>query len=198
MRRKVKVVVTMLLMSVLVLSSTLLVSAKETVTNPSEPLANLERITDEAVITQISQTHSKVKKALEQNEVLAELEIITDEAEIQKIIQDNPRLGSLMNQKEYTYLARVKGNGVNLRKEPNTSAVINGKLYETNNDWVLLNDNYSLGEGYIWWEVIDSSIGFPGWIVNDYIYLMENFNVTNGRAVVSTPEIDFETLKFVR
>ena len=57
----------------------------------------------------------------------------------------------------------------------------------------LLNDNYSLNENYIWWQVSDSSIGYPGWIVNDYIYLSAAQSA--GRAV-TVPEIDFDTLKF--
>lgn len=59
----------------------------------------------------------------------------------------------------------------------------------------LLNDNYSLNENYIWWQVSDSSIGCPGWIVNDYIYLSAAKSA--GRAV-TVPEIDFDTLKFVQ
>jgi len=65
----------------------------------------------------------------------------------------------------------------------------------TRKDWVLLNDNYSLNENYIWWQVSDSSIGYPGWIVNDYIYLSAAQSA--GRAV-TVPEIDFDTLKFVQ
>ena len=41
----------------------------------------------------------------------------------------------------------------------------------------------------------DSSIGCPGWIVNDYIYLSAAKSA--GRAV-TVPEIDFDTLKFVQ
>ena len=63
-----------------------------------------------------------------------------------------------MKSKEYYYLAYVKGNGVRLRNTPSTSGVINGLLYETRKDWVLLNDNYSLNENYIWWQVTAQSV----------------------------------------
>ena len=132
---------------------------------------------------------------LDQNEVFADLEIITDQNEIEKIWEENPDVKTLMKSKEYYYLAYVKGNGVRLRNTPSTSGVINGLLCETRKDWVLLNDNYSLNENYIWWQVSDSSIGCPGWIVNDYIYLSAAKSA--GRAV-TVPEIDFDTLKFVQ
>ena len=79
-------------------------------------------------------------------EVFADLEIITDQNEIEKIWEENPDVKTLMKSKEYYYLAYVKGNGVRLRSTPSTSGVINGLLYETRKDWVLLNDNYSLNE----------------------------------------------------
>lgn len=147
--------------------------------------------TDSSIVSE----NPRIQKYLDQNEVFADLEIITDQNEIEKIWEENPDVKTLMKSKEYYYLAYVKGNGVRLRNTPSTSGVINGLLYETRKDWVLLNDNYSLNENYIWWQVSDSSIGCPGWIVNDYIYLSAAKSA--GRAV-TVPEIDFDTLKFVQ
>lgn len=134
-----------------------------------EPFANLEVVTDKETINEIVSENPRIQKYLDQNEVFADLEIITDQNEIEKIWEENPDVKALMKSKEYYYLAYVKGNGVRLRNTPSTSGVINGLLCETRKDWVLLNDNYSLNENYIWWQVSDSSIGCPGWIVNDYI-----------------------------
>ena len=124
-------------------------------------------------------------------EPFANLEVVTDKETINEIVSENPRIQKYLDQNEVF----VKGNGVRLRSTPSTSGVINGLLYETRKDWVLLNDNYSLNENYIWWQVSDSSIGYPGWIVNDYIYLSAAQSA--GRAV-TVPEIDFDTLKFVQ
>lgn len=161
-----------------------------------EPLARLQVITDEEEISKITSENPEIKKYLEQNEPFAELEIITDQNEIEKIWAENPDVKALMQSKTYYYLAYVKGNRVRLRKSPSTSAIINGILYESKKDWVLLNDNYSLNENYIWWEVADSSIGFPGWVVNDYIYLRASTDTSRNAADV--PEIDFDTLKFIQ
>lgn len=161
-----------------------------------EPLARLQVITDEEEISKITSENPEIKKYLEQNEPFAELEIITDQNEIEKIWAENPDVKALMQSKTYYYLAYVKGNRVRLRKSPSTSAIINGILYESKKDWVLLNDNYSLNENYMWWEVADSSIGFPGWIVNDYIYLRASTDTSRNAADV--PEIDFDTLKFIQ
>lgn len=179
------------------------ISVKENISNDisvdtdkKEPLAELQVITDKEEIAKITSENPEIKKYLEQNEPFAELEIITDQSEIEKIWAENPDVKALMQSKTYYYLAYVKGNGVRLRKTPSTSATINGLLYESKKDWVLLNDNYSLNENYIWWEVADSSIGFPGWIVNDYIYLRASTDVNRNGADV--PEIDFDTLKFIQ
>lgn len=161
----------------------------------NEPLANLEVVTDKETINKIALENPRIQKYLEQNEVFADLEIITDQKEIEKIWEENPDVKTRMQSKEYYYLAYVKGNGVRLRNTPSTSGVINGLLYESRKDWVLLNDNYSLNENYIWWQVSDSSIGYPGWIVNDYIYLSAD---KNGGRTQSVPEIDFDTLKFIQ
>lgn len=161
-----------------------------------EPLARLQVITDEEEISKITSKNPEIKKYVEQNEPFAELEIITDQNEIEKIWAENPDVKALMQSKTYYYLAYVKGNRVRLRKSPSTSAIINGILYESKKDWVLLNDNYSLNENYIWWEVADSSIGFPGWVVNDYIYLRASTDTSRNAADV--PEIDFDTLKFIQ
>lgn len=179
------------------------ISVKENISNEisvdndkKEPLAELQVITDKEEISKITSENPEIKKYLEQNEPFAELEIITDQSEIEKIWAENPDVKALMQSKTYYYLAYVKGNGVRLRKSPSTSATINGLLYESKKDWVLLNDNYSLNENYIWWEVADSSIGFPGWIVNDYIYLRASTDTSRNAANV--PEIDFDTLKFIQ
>ena len=179
------------------------ISAKENVSDTisedadkEEPLARLQVITDEEEISKITSKNPEIKKYLEQNEPFAELEIITDQNEIEKIWAENPDVKALMQSKTYYYLAYVKGNRVRLRKSPSTSAIINGILYESKKDWVLLNDNYSLNENYMWWEVADSSIGFPGWIVNDYIYLRASTDTSRNAADV--PEIDFDTLKFIQ
>lgn len=160
-----------------------------------EPSANLEVVTDKENINKIVSENPRIQKYLDQNEVFADLEIITDRNEIEKIWEENPDIKTLMNSREYYSLAYVKGNGVRLRNTPSTSGEINGLLYETRKDWVLLNDNYSLNEKYIWWQVDDSSIGYPGWIVNDYIYLSASKSV---EKAVSVPEIDFDTLKFIQ
>lgn len=179
------------------------ISVKENISNDisvntdkKEPLAELQVITDKEEISKITSENPEIKEYLEQNEPFAELEIITDQSEIEKIWAENPDVKALMQSKTYYYLAYVKGNGVRLRKSPSTSATINGLLYESKKDWVLLNDNYSLNENYIWWEVADSSIGFPGWIVNDYIYLRASTDTSRNAADV--PEIDFDTLKFIQ
>lgn len=179
------------------------ISAKENVSDTisedadkEEPLARLQVITDEEEISKITSENPEIKKYLEQNEPFAELEIITDQNEIEKIWAENPDVKALMQSKTYYYLAYVKGNRVRLRKSPSTSAIINGILYESKKDWALLNDNYSLNENYMWWEVADSSIGFPGWIVNDYIYLRASTDTSRNAADV--PEIDFDTLKFIQ
>lgn len=169
-------------------NKTVNISIKENVSNTiskaadkEEPLARLQVITDEEEISKITSENPEIKKYLEQNEPFAELEIITDQSEIEKIWAENPD---------------VKENDVRLRKSPSTSATINELLYESKKDWVLLNDNYSLNENYIWWEVADSSIGVPGWIVNDYIYLRASTDTSRNEADV--PEIDFDTLKFIQ
>lgn len=160
-----------------------------------EPKANLEVITNRKDIDKIVNENPRLQQYLDQNETFADLEIITDETIIKEICDENPNVKKLMESREYYYLAYVKGNGVRLRNTPSTSGVVNGLLYESRGDWVLLNDNYSLNQNYLWWQVADSSIGYPGWVVNDYIYLsMKN---ASGRSA-TTPEIDFETLKFVQ
>ena len=164
--------------------------------NKEEPLAGLKVITDEEEISRITLENPEIKKYLEQNEPFAELEIITDQSEIKKIWEENPDVKALMQSETHYYLAYVKGTGVRLRSLPSTSAVINGLLYETENDWVLLNDNYSLNEKYLWWEVEDSSIGFSGLIANDYIYLKTSTDTS--RNADDIPEVDFDTLKFIK
>ncbi len=184
-------------------NKTVNISIKENVSNTiskaadkEEPLARLQVITDEEEISKITSENPEIKKYLEQNEPFAELEIITDQSEIEKIWAENPDVKAFMQSKTYYYLAYVKENDVRLRKSPSTSATINELLYESKKDWVLLNDNYSLNENYIWWEVADSSIGVPGWIVNDYIYLRASTDTSRNEADV--PEIDFDTLKFIQ
>lgn len=159
-----------------------------------EPAANLEVVTDKETINKIVSENPRIQKYLDQNEVFADLEIITDQNEIEKIWEENPDVKTLMKSKEY-YLAYVNRNKVCLRNTSSTSGVINGLLYENRKDWVLLNDNYFVNEKYIWWQVSDSSIGYAGWIVNDYIYL--SAAKSKGRAD-TVPEIDFDTLKFIQ
>lgn len=159
-----------------------------------EPVVNLEVVTDKETINKIVSENSRIQKYLDQNEVFADLEIITNQNEIEKIWEENPDVKALMKSKEY-YLAYVNRNKVRLRNTSSTSGVIRGLLYENRKDWVLLNDNYSVNEKYIWWQVSDSSIGCTGWIVNDYIYL--SAAKSKGRAVM-VPEIDFDTLKFIQ
>lgn len=190
--RKIKRFVSLFICCCVVATTSVTAFAAE---NGKEPLANLEVITDKKTINKIATENPRIQKFLEQNEVFADLEIITDQKEIEKIWEENPDVKTKMQSKEYYYLAYVKGNGVRLRNTPSTSGVINGLLYESRNDWVLLNDNYSLNENYIWWQVSDSSIGYPGWVVNDYIYL--SADKSGGRAQ-SVPEIDFDTLKFIQ
>lgn len=187
--RKIKRLCGLFICCCVVVTSSVTAFAAEKV---KEPFANLEVVTDKETINEIVSENPRIQKYLDQNEVFADLEIITDQNEIEKIWEENPDVKTLMKSKEYYYLAYVKGNGVRLRSTPSTSGVINGLLYETRKDWVLLNDNYSLNENYIWWQVSDSSIGYPGWIVNDYIYLSAAQSA--GRAV-TVPEIDFDTLK---
>ena len=208
-----KKIIGILLCSAILLSGTAIVFASDTAepntvknisikknnisetVDKKEPLARLQVITDKKEISKITSDNPKVKKYLEQNEPFAELEIIKDQNEIAKIWTENPDVKVLMQSKAY-YLAYVKENDVRLRKTSLTSAVVNGFLHESSQDWVLLNNNYSLNENYIWWEVVDSSIGYPGWIVNDYIYLRASIDINRNKADV--PEIDFNTLKFIQ
>ena len=190
--RKIKRLSSLLICCCVVVASSVTVFAAE---KSNEPLANLEVVTDKETIHKIALENPRIQKYLEQNEVFADFEIITDQKEIEKIWEENPDVKTRMQSKEYYYLAYVKGNGVRLRNTPSTSGIINGLLYESRKDWVLLNDNYSLNENYIWWQVSDSSIGYPGWIVNDYIYLSADKSGGKTRAV---PEINFNTLKFIQ
>lgn len=183
--------VAMLMGAIMLLSNAVVTSAES-----KEPLAKLEVITDKDEIARIVAENPRIEVYLDQNEPFAELEVIEDEDEIQRIWDENPDVKKIMEEREYTCLAAVKGEGVRLRNTPSTSGTINGLLYESRNDWVLLNDNYSLNEKYIWWQVIDSSIGYPGWVVNDYIYLSVDANDARGNNTV--PEIDFDTFKFIQ
>lgn len=192
--KKIRCYLSLLIAACTLASSSVTVSAAE---KAKEPLANLEIITDQGTIDKIVSENPRIKKYLEKNEVFAELEIITDQKEIEKIWEENPDVKTLMETGEYYRLAYVKGNGVRLRNTPSTLGVINGLLYEDRNDWVLLNDNYSLNENYIWWQVSDSSIGYSGWIVNDYIYLSLTADET-GSLRTAVPQIDFDTLKFIQ
>ena len=152
--RKIKRLCGLFICCCVVVTSSVTAFAAEKV---KEPFANLEVVTDKETINEIVSENPRIQKYLDQNEVFADLEIITDQNEIEKIWEENPDVKTLMKSKEYYYLAYVKGNGVRLRNTPSTSGVINGLLCETRKDWVLLNDNYSLNENYIWWQVSDSS-----------------------------------------
>ena len=157
--RKIKRLCGLFICCCVVLASSVTALAAE---KGKEPSANLEVVTEKETINKIISENPRIQKYLDQNEVFADLEIITDQSTIEQIWEENPDVKALMNSKEYYYLAYVKGNGVRLRNTPSTSGAINGLLYETRKDWVLLNDNYSLNENYIWWQVSDSSIGYSG------------------------------------
>lgn len=163
-----------------------------------EVLAGLEIIRDPDIIKEIIEKNPRIAKYMDKNEILADLEIITDSKEIAKILEENPHIKALMSQKtDYYYIARIKGEGVRLRKSPSTSATTNGLLYEKNKDWVLLNDNYDLADGYLWWEVVDSSIGFPGWVANDFVYLNLVLDRETKKFEETKPNIDYSTLKII-
>lgn len=168
---------------------------KENAEVNEEPLAELEVIKDKRIIDEIVSENPRIQKYLEQNEVFAEFEIITNQNEIEEIWVENPEVKELMQSYENYRLAYVNDEHVHLRNTASTSGEINGLLEQNKKDWVLLTDNYSLNENYIWWEIAASSIGASGWIVNDYIYL--NADKSGGRAV-TVPEIDFNTLKFIQ
>lgn len=160
-----------------------------------EPLAELEVIKDKRIIDKIVAENPRIQKYLEQNEVFGEFKIITKQSEIEKIWGENPDIEELMQSNENYRLAYVNEEHVHLRNIASTLGEIYGLLEKNKKDWVLLNDNYSLNENYIWWEVSASSIGLSGWIANDYIYL--NADKSGGRTV-TVPEIDFNTLKFIQ
>lgn len=163
--------------------------------NGYEPIAGLEVITDKRAIEKIVTENSRIKKYLDQNEPFAELEIIMDKGEIKRIWKENPNVKKLMKSNEDYYLAWVKGKNIYLRDKTSIVGETNGILDESRGDWVLLNNNYSIDQNYLWWQVSASSIGHSGQLVNDYIYLhvKEPFGRSN-----TTPKIDFETLKIVQ
>lgn len=124
-----------------------------------EVIAGLEIITDQDELNEVIEDNPKVAEYLEQNEVFGELEIITDLEVIQQITDENPELAYACALYTFAY---IKGDEVCLRNTHDLEGTINGKLSESNKDWVVLNDNYSVDEGYLWWEVVDSSIGSSG------------------------------------
>lgn len=171
------------------------VADRENVGTDEEPLANLEVIKDKETINKIVSENPRIQKYLDQNEVFAELEIMTDQNEIEKIWEKNPEIEKLMKSEEDYRLAHIKGNSACLRDTPSTSGQMIGLLDQNKKDWVLLNNNYSVNENYIWWQVSDSSTGSSGWIANDYIYLNAN---KNEERTADVPGIDFNTLKFIQ
>lgn len=64
----------------------------------------------------------------------------------------------------------VRGNGVRLRRTPGTSGEIVGLLYEDADDWVKISGAIEMKDGYVWQQVVDSSIGLTGWIASNYIF----------------------------
>lgn len=87
-----------------------------------------------------------------------------------ELVLPNSTAGQLLPFTSYARITLdVKGNGVRLRKEPSTSAEIVGLLYENNGDWVTVSGKGIYKDGYYWEEVIDSSIGFSGWIADIYL-----------------------------
>lgn len=163
--------------------------------NGHETKAGLEVITDKRVIEKIVTENPRIKKYLDQNEPFAELEIIVNKGEIKRIWKENPNVKKLMKSNQDYSLALVKGKNVHLRNETNIAGETNGMLDESRDDWVLLNKDYSLEQNYLWWQVIESSIGQSGEVVNDYIYLHVK---ELPRRSNTTPEIDFETLKIIQ
>lgn len=163
--------------------------------NGHEPIAGLEVITDKSNIKKIVTENPRIKKYLDQNEPFAELEIIVDKGEIKKIWKEKPNVKKLMKSNKDYYLALVKGKNVHLRNETSIAGEINGILDESKGDWVLLNNDYSLEQNYLWWQVIDSSIGQSGQIMNDYVYLQVKELLGHSNPA---PEVDFETLKIIQ
>lgn len=64
----------------------------------------------------------------------------------------------------------IKGNGVRLRGTASINGTVNGLLYENNGDWVDLNGRVVTTGNYTWLQVTNSSIGYSGWVEEDYIY----------------------------
>lgn len=160
----------------------------------SEPLADLQVITDEQEIEKIVSERPELKQYLEQNEPLAGLKIITDQKIVKEIWRENPSVKQLMEKSTEYKLAYVNNNEVKIRDTAALEVAVNEKL--STGDWVLLNQAYSVNDKFLWWEVTLSASGLEGWVVNDYSYLSvspdEKLSEENMR------EIDFETLKFVQ
>lgn len=62
----------------------------------------------------------------------------------------------------------VKGNGVRLRREAGDGEIV-GLLYENAKDWVTLSGAVHVISGSTWLEVKESSIGYQGWVLEDYL-----------------------------
>ncbi len=76
----------------------------------SEPLADLQVITDEQEIEKIVSERPELKQYLEQNEPLAGLKIITDQKIVKEIWRENPSVKQLMEKSTEYKLAYVNNN----------------------------------------------------------------------------------------
>lgn len=159
-----------------------------------EPLANLQVITEEKEIDKIVSERPDVKQYLEKNETLADLEIITDPEKIEDIWREQPLVKQLMEKNPEYKVAYVNNSDVKLRSNPSIDAEVNENLCA--DEWVLLNQKYSVNSKFLWWEVLESASGSEGWLVNDYSYL--NISQIAGLSKTDTLRIDFETLKFIQ
>ena len=160
----------------------------------SEPLADLQVITDEQEIEKIVSERPELKQYLEQNESLAGLKLITDQKIVKEIWRENPSVKQLMEKSTEYKLAYVNNNGVKIRDTAALEVAVNEKL--STGDWVLLNQAYSVNDKFLWWEVTLSASGLEGWVVNDYSYL--SVSLDEKLSEENMREIDFETLKFVQ
>lgn len=160
----------------------------------SEPLADLQVITDEQEIEKIVSERPELKQYLEQNEPLAGLKIITDQKIVEEIWRENPSVKQLMEKSTEYKLAYVNNNEVKIRDTAALEAVVDEKL--STGDWVLLNQAYSVNDKFLWWEVTLSASGLEGWVVNDYSYL--SVSLDEKLSEENMREIDFKTLKFVQ
>lgn len=160
----------------------------------SEPLADLQVVTDEQEIEAIVSERPELKQYLEQNEPLAGLEIITDQEKIKEIWRENPLVKQMMEKSTEYKLAYINNNNVKIRNTAALNTAVNEKV--SAGDWVLLNQEYSVNDKFLWWKVTLSPSSSEGWIVNDYNYLSVSQDAKFSEA--NMLEIDFTVLKFAQ